>query len=116
MHVEEFSSGYFWTPLAVEPADVEAPCLNAADYADLRDVVYPDEDDDLERVVLKVQRRYFAPRPSDGTPSHVLEVPAAVVDALDIQNPPARREALVAKPWVLRYVALTHDDPTTTPD
>lgn len=107
MLVEEFSAGYYLTPLAVEPADTDTPRINDHDHEELLTEVY----EDRERPVFKLGDAYVSPEPDAGTPANVLELPEDLLAFVGIDHPPARCDALVLKPWVIRYFTLTGDLP-----
>lgn len=97
---ERFSRGYYLGRMYVEPHDGDRATMAASLHERVNDELYtPDEG--VQRldlpVVMKLGSAHFTVVGADGVPPDTLAVPEAVVEAAALENPPSRREVLLAK-------------------
>lgn len=77
----------------MEPHDGERPTMQYEDFEAVSRGVYDEE----KPLVMKVDRQHLVVDGDDGVPRGTLGVPRETVEELDIRNPPALKEVLLAK-------------------
>ena len=96
---EEFSSGYYFGRLYVEPFDGERAVMQRAQHERVNEQLYA-TGEGVERLdtplVMKLGNRHFPVHGEDGVPSDTLAVPESILDG-GVRDPPALREVLLAK-------------------
>lgn len=114
----EFSRGYYLGRLYVEPHEDERAVMHQGQHERMNEHLYADSDG-LERLdaplVMKLDTRHFAVHGETGVPQDTVELPGHFFEDVDIRNPPALREILVAKAdRALQLLRLSGqlDDPT----
>jgi hypothetical protein len=101
---EEFSSAYYLGRMYVEPHDTERPVMQRDDFETVQRDVYGGEED----VVMKVDRHHLVVDGDSSVPQGTLGVPKSYLESLDVRNPPAFKEVLLAKPrHAARILSLT---------
>lgn len=109
---EEFSGGYYLGRFYVEPRDRRNSVMHDREFRMMSNQVY-DEDSfsNGNPLVMKIGRKHLWVEGDEGVPSMTLEVPSRLVEELDVDNPPALKEVLVAKPGrAAEILGLTPDD------
>jgi len=96
---EEFSSGYYFGRLYVEPFDGERAVMQRAQHERVNEQLYA-SGEGIERLdtplVMKLGTRHFPVHGEEGVPSDTLAVPETLLDD-GVRDPPALREVLLAK-------------------
>jgi hypothetical protein len=96
---EEFSSGYYFGRLYVEPCDGDRALMQRAQHERVNEQLYA-TGEGVERLdtplVMKLDNRHFPVHGEDGVPSDTLAVPERLLDD-GVRNPPTLREVLLAK-------------------
>lgn len=101
---EDFSSAYYLGRMYVEPHDTERPVMQDNDFEKVRRDVYGGDDD----VVMKVDRHHLVVEGDGSVPQGTLGIPRSYLESLDVPNPPALKEVLLAKPQhAARILSLT---------
>lgn len=95
-----FSSGYYLGRLYVAPAEGQDAVLQEAHHESVNRELYADGTG-IERLdqplVMKLETNHFAVHPDDSVPEGALGVPAEILEATNVENPPELREVLLAK-------------------
>ncbi|WP_135822050.1 DUF5802 family protein [Halostella litorea] len=96
---EEFSSGYYFGRLYVEPFDGERAVMQRAQHERVNEQLYA-SGEGIERLdtplVMKLGNRHFPVHAEEGVPSDTLAVPETLLGD-GVRDPPALREVLLAK-------------------
>jgi len=90
---EDFSGAYYLGRMYVEPHDGDRPAMQYEDFETVSQGVYDEE----KPLVMKVDRRHLVVDGDEGVPRGTLGVPRETVEELDVRNPPALKEVLLAK-------------------
>lgn len=110
---EEFSSGYYLGRFYVEPSQRRSTVMHDTEFELMSEEVYSGKDLEAleDPLVMKIGRNHLWVKGERGVPSMTLEVPKRLMEELDVRNPPALKEVLVAKPGrAADILALTPDD------
>lgn len=95
-----FSSGYYLGRLYVEPSGGERAAINSRHHEQVNAQLYADDDaivrTDLP-LVMKLGAAHLAVEGGEDVPERTLAVPEAVLDSVDVENPPSLEEVLLAK-------------------
>lgn len=96
---EEFSSGYYFGRLYVEPFDGDRALMQREQHERVNERLYA-SGEGVERLdaplVMKLDNRHFPVHGEEGIPSDTLAVPEGLVDD-GFRSPPTLREVLLAK-------------------
>jgi len=96
---EEFSSGYYFGRLYVEPFDGDRALMQREQHERVNEQLYA-SGEGVERLdaplVMKLDNRHFPVHGEKGSPSDTLAVPGELVDD-GFRSPPTLREVLLAK-------------------
>jgi len=96
---EEFSSGYYFGRLYVEPFDGDRALMQREQHERVNEQLYA-SGEGVERLdaplVMKLDNRHFPVHGEEGIPSDTLAVPGELVDD-GFRSPPTLREVLLAK-------------------
>jgi hypothetical protein len=96
---EQFSRGYYLGRLYVEPRPGEPATMCRQQHQTVNRQLYgtdgagPDTEHPL---VMKLGTRHFPVHGGDGVPADTLAVPPAVLEDVDLRNPPSLREVFLA--------------------
>ena len=116
---EQFSRGYYLGRLYVEPRDEPAAAMCRAQHERVNEQLYA-SGEGVERtdlpLVMKLGRRHFAVQGDGGVPADTLAIPEAVVDDLDLRNPPSLREVFLAKADTAAQLLSVTDASQPVPD
>lgn len=97
---EEFSAGYYFGRLLVEPFGGDRPAIQRDQHERVNEQLYADGDG-VERLdaplVMKLDGHHVAVHGEESVPEHTLAVPADLLAEMDVENPPTEREVLLAK-------------------
>jgi len=97
---EEFSSGYYFGRLAVEPAEGDRAVIQRDQHERVNEQLYA-SGDGIERLdaplVMKLDTAHFPVHGESGVPERTLRLPEDLLDECSVQNPPSVREVLLAK-------------------
>ncbi|SNZ17324.1 hypothetical protein SAMN06269185_2984 [Natronoarchaeum philippinense] len=97
---EEFSSGYYFGRLYVEPFDGDRAVIQRDQHERVNEQLYA-SGEGIERLdtplVMKLDERHIPVHGDDGVPPDTLAIPAPLLDDVRIRNPPALKEVLLAK-------------------
>ncbi|HKL28767.1 MAG TPA: DUF5802 family protein [Natrialbaceae archaeon] len=97
---ERFSSGYYFGRLYVEPFDGDRPAMQREQHERVNEQLYA-TGDGVERLdaplVMKLGNRHFPVHGDEGVPGHTLALPEAMLEEVDVENPPTLQEVLLAK-------------------
>lgn len=106
---EEFSGGYYLGRFYVEPRDRRNSVMHDREFKFMSNQIYEGAEDNP--LVMKIGRKHLWVEGDEGVPSMTLEVPSRLVEELDVSNPPALKEVLVAKPGrAAEILGLTPDE------
>lgn len=97
---EEFSDGYYLGQLFVEPYDGDRAAMQRSQHEATNRQVYATGDgiDRLDHpLVMKLGETHFPVHGAPDVPSDTLAVPIPFLDRIDVTEPPALREVLLAK-------------------
>lgn len=96
----EFSSGYYFGRLYVEPFDGDRALMQQEQHERVNEELYT-TGEGLERLdtplVMKLDRQHFSVHGESGLPPDTIAVPESIIEATDIENPPTLREVFLAK-------------------
>lgn len=99
--LEEFSAGYYISRLCVATYDGEHAVMECTQHEAANEQVY-DAGDGIGRadqpLLVKVDESHFPVLAADDVPTGTLAVPDGVLEATRVDDPPAMRPVLVAKP------------------
>lgn len=97
---EEFSSGYYFGRLYVEPVDVDRAVMQRTQHERANEQVYA-SGEGVQRLdaplVVKLENTHIPVLGDDAVPEDTLAVPEGLFRELDIANPPSMTEVLLAK-------------------
>ncbi|MFC7115639.1 DUF5802 family protein [Natronoarchaeum sp. GCM10025703] len=97
---EEFSSGYYFGRLYVEPFDGDKAVMQREQHERVNEELYA-TGEGIERLdsplVMKLDRQHFSVHGESGIPPDTIAVPESIIDETDIDNPPTVREVFLAK-------------------
>ncbi|MFW6436579.1 MAG: DUF5802 family protein [Halococcoides sp.] len=97
---ERFSGGYYLGRMYVEPNDEDRATMARSLHERVNEQLYTPEAGvqrlDLP-VVMKLGTTHFTVVGAEDVPPDTLAVPEAVLEATNVENPPSRREVLLAK-------------------
>jgi hypothetical protein len=97
---EEFSSGYYFGRLYVEPFDGVKAVMQREQHERVNEELYA-TGEGIERLdsplVMKLDRQHFSVHGESGIPPDTIAVPESIIDETDIDNPPTLREVFLAK-------------------
>lgn len=97
---EEFSSGYYFGRLYVEPFDGDRAVMQRDQHERVNEQLYA-SGDGIERLdtplVMKLDERHFPVHGEPGVPEDTLAVPESILEETRVANPPTLREVLLAK-------------------
>lgn len=91
---ERFSSGYYLGRLYVEPYDGARAVMQHEQHERVNDQLYDDYDGPL---VMKIGSAHVPVHGATDVPGRTIGLPADVLPAAGVENPPALREVLLAK-------------------
>ena len=97
---EEFSAGYYFGRLYVEPFEGSRAAIQRQQHERVNEELYA-SGDGVERLdaplVMKLANHHVVVHGEEDVPENTLALPESVLDDVDVENPPARREVLLAK-------------------
>lgn len=97
---EEFSSGYYFGRLYVEPFDGDRAVMQRDQHERVNEQLYL-TGDGVERLdsplVMKLDRQHFPVHGETGIPRDTIAVPEQIIENTDVENPPTLREVFLAK-------------------
>lgn len=97
---EEFSADYYVGQLYIEPYDGDHAVMESDQHEEANEQIYA-TGDGVERLdnplVMKLDDHHFPVLGTDEVPTDTLAVPATVLQASQIDDPPTLKEILVAK-------------------
>jgi len=97
---EEFSSGYYFGRLYVEPFDGDRPAMQREQHERVNEQLYA-TGEGVERLdaplVMKLGNRHFPVHGNEAVPGNTLALPEGMLEDVDVENPPTLREVLLAK-------------------
>jgi len=97
---EEFSAGYYFGRLFVEPFDGDRAVIRRDQHEQVNERLYADGSG-VERLdaplVMKLENHHVVVHGDEDVPQDTLAVPKPVLEDIDIENPPTEREVLLAK-------------------
>jgi len=97
---EEFSAGYYFGRLLVEPFGGDRPAIQRDQHERVNEHLYADGDG-VERLdaplVMKLDGHHVVVHGEESVPEHTLAVPEDLLAEMDVENPPTEREVLLAK-------------------
>ncbi|GAA0672602.1 DUF5802 family protein [Natronoarchaeum mannanilyticum] len=113
---EEFSSGYYFGRLYVEPFDGDRAVMQRDQHERVNEQLYA-SGEGVERLdaplVMKLDERHIPVHGEPDVPRDTLAVPATVLEDVRVRNPPALKEVLLAKADRARQLLrLTGGEPT----
>lgn len=103
MLVEEFNNGYYLTEVYVEPTKGNIAVVNEENYRDIQYELYPAGEHGKE-IMFKIEEEYVSVEPDRGAPNRTLQLPNTLIDDLRVRNPPKRKQVLIPKPWMVRFL------------
>ncbi|QSG03294.1 DUF5802 family protein [Natranaeroarchaeum sulfidigenes] len=119
---EEFSSGYYFGRLYVEPFDGDRAVMQREQHEQVNEELYA-TGDGVERLdaplVMKLDRQHFSVHGDSGIPPDTIAVPESIIDGAGIENPPTLSEVFLAKRDHARKLLGMFGQPsarTDTPD
>jgi hypothetical protein len=96
---ERFSGGYYLGRLYVEPHDGDHAVIQRTQHERVNAQLYAN-DEGIDRLdaplVMKLGTRHFPVHGDTTVPADTLSVPSSVVEESSLDNPPERREILLA--------------------
>ena len=113
---EEFSAGYYFGRLYVEPREGEQAVVHDEHHERAHEQVYA-TGEGVERLdnplVMKVDGAHFPVHGASDVPARTLAVPEELLEATRIEDPPTLTEVLLAKAeWAARLLRLFGASPT----
>lgn len=97
---EEYSSGYYFGRLYVEPFEGDRPAMQREQHELVNKQLYT-TGEGLERVdaplVMKLENHHFPVEGNEDVPGHTLALPEEMLGSVDLDNPPTRRNVYLAK-------------------
>lgn len=97
---EEFSSGYYFGRLYVEPFDGDRAVMQRDQHERVNEQLYA-SGEGVERLdaplVFKLDECHFPVHGESGVPEDTLALPSQILSDTRIRNPPTLREVLLAK-------------------
>jgi hypothetical protein len=97
---EEFSSGYYFGRLEIEPADGDRAVIQRDQHERVNEQLYT-SGEGIERLdaplVMKLDTAHFPVHGETGVPQRTLQLPRDLLEECSVRNPPSVREVLLAK-------------------
>jgi hypothetical protein len=97
---EEFSSGYYFGRLYVEPFDGERPAIQREQHERVNRQLYA-TGEGVERLdaplVMKLGNCHFPVHGDETVPGDTLALPKPMLEDVNVENPPTLTEVLLAK-------------------
>lgn len=97
---EEFSSGYYFGRLAVEPADGDRAVMKRDQHERVNEQLYA-TGEGVERLdaplVMKLDTAHFPVHGDTDVPESTLQLPAELLEECSVRDTPSVREVLLAK-------------------
>lgn len=94
---EEFSSGYYFGRLYIEPYDGEQAVMHRVDHEQVNEQLYARGNASDLPLVIKLGATHIPVHAADNVPGQTLGLPEFALEAAGIDNPPTFKEVLLAK-------------------
>lgn len=97
---EEFSTGYYFGRLYVEPTTGDRAVMHSEQHERVNEQVYA-SGEGIERLdaplVMKLDTTHFPVLGDDDVPEDTLQLPEPVLEECDVRRPPTLKEVFLAK-------------------
>jgi hypothetical protein len=92
---EPFSSGYYLGRLYVEPYEGDRAVMHRVEHEQVNEQFYDRQGEGP--LVMKIGSAHVPVHGAEDVPGRTVGLPASVLDATGVDNPPTLREVLLAK-------------------